>query len=138
MASIAPVVEPLFDEPALMTLQTHMLDAERRSPESGGALSWIVSALSISAKTISARLKRARLEDVLGEAGNENIQGEAQQKLDVIANNVMLQVLRGREGVATTGQENIFDVVPTDLHQRIPVVLGSSDNIADLLCCLAE
>ena len=105
MASIAPVVEPLFNEPALITLQTHMLDAERRSPQSGGALSWIVSALSISAKTISARLKRARLEDVLGEAGNENVQGEAQQKLDVIANNVMMQVLRGRDGVAVLGSE---------------------------------
>jgi len=105
MASIAPVVEPLFGEPSLVTLQTHMLADERRLTESNGALAWIISALSISAKTISATLKRARLEDVLGEAGRDNVQGEAQQKLDVIANDVMMQVLRGRDGVAVLGSE---------------------------------
>lgn len=105
MASTAPNVEPLFGQAALITLQTHMLEDEQRFPESKGALSWIVSALSISAKTISARLKRARLEDVLGDVGLDNVQGEAQQKLDVIANDILIQVLRGREGVAVIGSE---------------------------------
>ena len=105
MASTAQNVEPLFGRSALMTLQTHMLADEQRFPDSNGSLSWIVSALAISAKTISARLRRARLEDILGEVGNENIQGERQQKLDVIANDVLIQILRGREGVAVLGSE---------------------------------
>lgn len=105
MVSTAQNVESLFDHPALMTLQTHMLADERRFPGSNGALSWIVSALAISAKTISARLKRARLEDVLGEVGCNNVHGEMQQKLDLIANDVLIQVLRGRSGVAVLGSE---------------------------------
>jgi len=105
MASTAQNVEPLFGRSALMTLQTHMLADERRFPDSNGSLSWIVSALAISAKTISARLRRARLEDVLGEIGSENIQGERQQKLDVIASDVLIQILRGREGVAVLGSD---------------------------------
>jgi fructose-1,6-bisphosphatase len=32
----------------------------------------------------------ARLDNVLGAAGSENVQGEQQQKLDVIANNVLM------------------------------------------------
>jgi len=105
MVSTAPNVEPLFGRSAQMTLQTHMLADEQRFPDSDGSLSWIVSALAISAKTISARLRRARLEDVLGEVGGENIQGERQQKLDVIANDVLIQILRGREGVAVLASE---------------------------------
>ncbi|MEM7468793.1 MAG: class 1 fructose-bisphosphatase [Pseudomonadota bacterium] len=111
MASTAPNVENLFKQPSLTTLQTHMLDQERRFPESQGALSWIVSALGISAKTIAARLKRARIEDVLGDIGTENVQGENQQKLDVIANEVLIQVLRGRDGVGIIGSEEDDELI---------------------------
>ena len=38
--------------------------------------SWILSALSISAKIIADKVRRARLEDVLGSIGTENVQGE--------------------------------------------------------------
>lgn len=67
MASTAENVELLFGRPPLVTLQTHMLADEHRFPDSNRSLSWILSALAISAKTISARLKRARLEDVFGD-----------------------------------------------------------------------
>jgi len=32
-------------------------------------------------------------------------------------------------GLASTGRERIEDVEVTDLHQRIPVVLGSADEV---------
>ena len=104
MASTARVA-PLANQTKLTTLQTHMLADAERFPDAGGVLAWIVSALAISVKTIAARLRRARLEDVLGAAGECNIQGEAQQKLDVIANDVLIQILRGRNGVAVIGSE---------------------------------
>jgi fructose-1,6-bisphosphatase I len=34
-------------------------------------------------------------------------------------------------GVATTGSERILDVQPTELHQRVPLVLGSKQNVAE-------
>jgi fructose-1,6-bisphosphatase len=58
-----------------------------------GTQSWILSAMSISAKIISNKVRCTRLEDVLGEAGSGNVQGEQQQKLDVISNNVLLRLL---------------------------------------------
>lgn len=36
-------------------------------------------------------------------------------------------------GVATTGTQRILDIVPTGIHQRIPVFLGSKDDVADVL-----
>ena len=93
---------PTFARP-IVTLQSHILEQESRFPEATGALSWILSAMSISTKMIAARVRRARLEDVLGGAGAENVQGEQQQKLDVIANEILLRTLGGREGVAGQG-----------------------------------
>jgi len=88
-----------------ITLQTHILQQQASHPEATGTFSWILSALSISAKVIAARVRRARLDDVLGNAENENVQGEQQQKLDVIANEVLLRTLGGREGVAIVASE---------------------------------
>ena len=36
-------------------------------------------------------------------------------------------------GVASTGSGRIMEVEPTELHQRVPVILGSSSMVADLL-----
>ncbi len=88
-----------------VTLQAHILQQQAVYPHATGTFSWILSALSISTKIIAARVRRARLEDVLGNAGTDNVQGEQQQKLDVIANEVLLRTLGGREGVAIVASE---------------------------------
>jgi len=89
----------------LVTIQSHILQQQARYPEATGDFSWILSAISISAKMISAQVRRARLEDVLGNAGSENVQGETQQKLDVIANDILMRNLAGRDGVAVVASE---------------------------------
>lgn len=89
----------------IVTLQSHILAEEAKHPNASGTFSWILSAMSLSAKYIAARIKRARLEDVLGSLEVENVQGERQQKLDVIANEALLKFLGGRGGVAIVASE---------------------------------
>ncbi|MCC7012084.1 MAG: class 1 fructose-bisphosphatase [Planctomycetes bacterium] len=89
----------------LITLQSHILAEQSRHPGSTGTFSWILSAMSLSGKVISAKLRRARLDDVLGTLGTENVQGERQQKLDVIANETLLRCLGRRKGVAIVASE---------------------------------
>ena len=89
----------------LVTLQSHILAEEQRHPGASGTFSWILSALSLSAKVISSKIRRARIDDVLGGLGTENVQGEAQQKLDVIANETLLRCLGSRAGVAIVASE---------------------------------
>lgn len=90
---------------SLTTLQSWILAEETKHPGASGTFSWILSALSISAKVIASKMRRARLEDVLGSLGTDNVQGEEQQKLDVIANEVLTRALGGREGVAVLASE---------------------------------
>ena len=43
--------------------------------------------------------------------------------------NPMAFIIEQAGGAATTGRERILDVVPTELHQRIPVILGSRNEV---------
>lgn len=73
-----------------------------------GELSRLLNAIVIAAKVISKDVRRAGLMDnFLGEQGNVNVQGEEQQKLDVIADNQFIKMLRnGGEVCAIASEEN--------------------------------
>ena len=89
----------------LTSLQTFLLSEERKHPHATGSYTMVLSALSLAAKFIAARCRRARLEDVLGGMGAQNVQGEDQQKLDVIANEALVRALGSRKGVAILASE---------------------------------
>jgi fructose-1,6-bisphosphatase I len=36
-------------------------------------------------------------------------------------------------GKATTGSERILDIIPKKIHQRVPIYLGSPEDIDELL-----
>ena len=112
----------------ITTLQAHILDEQVHNSRAGGTFTWILSALSISAKIISDKVRRARLENVLGSVGAENVQGEVQQKLDVLANEVLLRTLGGREGVAIVASE----------ENEEPVILREDDAGAARYCVLFD
>jgi fructose-1,6-bisphosphatase I len=123
----------------IVTLQSHILAQQVKNPQSTGTLSWILSALSISAKVIADHVRRARLVDVLGKAGSENVQGEQQQKLDVISNEVLMRTLGGREGVAiVASEENEEPVIirsDTQGEMRYCVLFDPLDGSSNLDVC---
>ena len=125
--------------PSIVTLQSHILEQQTHFPEASGTLSWVLSALSISAKVIADKVRHARLENVLGSVGNENVQGEVQQKLDVIANEVLLRTLGGREGVAiVASEENEEPVILRDDKggdRRYCVLFDPLDGSSNLDVC---
>jgi len=112
----------------IMTLQSHILEEQPHNPRAGGTFAWILSALSISAKIIADKVRRARLENVLGSVGAENVQGEVQQKLDVLANEVLLRTLGSREGVAVVASE----------ENEEPVILRDDDAGTTRYCVLFD
>lgn len=122
-----------------VTLQGHILQQQQSYPEATGTFSWILSALSISAKMIASHVRRARLDDVLGAVGSENVQGEQQQKLDVIANEILLRTLGSREGVATVASEENEEpvIIRTDPRgeQRYCVLFDPLDGSSNLDVC---
>ena len=89
----------------LVSLQTHVLAEEAKHPGATGDLSWIISAISLAGKTIANKVRRARLDDVLGAHGTENVQGEDQLKMDVISNEIIMRCLGDRASIAVLASE---------------------------------
>lgn len=95
----------LTESDNLTSLQSYLLSEEAKHPNATGRLTWILSAISLSTKFIADKVRRARLQDVLGALGTENVQGEVQQKLDVIADEALIRCLRSRDSVAIVASE---------------------------------
>lgn len=98
----------------IITVQQHILQEQQKFSEATGAFSWLLSGITLATKMIEAKIRSAGLSDVLGAAGDTNVQGEVQQKLDVYANRALLHCLGLRDTViALVSEENeqpvIFD-----------------------------
>ena len=48
----------------------------------------------------------------------------------------MAYIFEAAGGSASTGQQRIVDVMPTELHQRTPVFIGSKDDVADAIAMI--
>jgi fructose-1,6-bisphosphatase I len=67
----------------IVTVQQHLHQQQLQFPEARGTFSWLLSGITLATKMIESKIRRAGLLDVVGTAGETNIQGEVQQKLDV-------------------------------------------------------
>jgi fructose-1,6-bisphosphatase I len=103
--------------PNITSLQSHILDEESRYPSASGDLTWILSAISLAAKAIAFQVRHAGIVDVLGDYGSANVHGETQQKLDVIANDILMTCLGHRRTIAVVASEE--DEEPTILRLGI-------------------
>lgn len=45
----------------------------------------------------------------------------------------MSYIVEEAGGLSSNGQSSILDVVPTKLHQRSPIFLGSENDVCELL-----
>ena len=71
----------------------------------------MLSSIKLAAKIVNYKVNKAGLVDILGAAGDTNIQGEDQQKLDVYANDVFMETLINREIVCGIASEEEDDFV---------------------------
>lgn len=88
-----------------LTVQQHILQEQKRFPGATGEFSFLLSGITLAAKRIQAQVRRAGLRDILGAQESSNTHGETQQKLDVYANEVLIQALSCRESVGVLASE---------------------------------
>lgn len=82
-------------------------------PGATGELSDLLYDIALAAKVISGYVRRAGLLDVLGRVGRSNVQGEEQQKLDVLANEAIKSAVGGSGRVCVVASEEEEDpIVP--------------------------
>ncbi|MHC4080944.1 MAG: class 1 fructose-bisphosphatase [Planctomycetota bacterium] len=123
----------------LTTLEGHILAEETRHPGATGMFSWVLSAMTLSAKIIASKIRRARLEDVLGGLGSQNVTGDDQQKLDVIANDTLLRALGTRAAVALLASEEREKpiILKPQGEQRYCILFDPLDGSSNLDACVS-
>lgn len=99
----------------IITAEHHILRQQQKHfPEAGGTFSSLLSGITLATKMIQAKVRRAGLLDILGSAGEINVQGEVQQKLDVYANQALLHCLGMGDTVAILVSEENEEPVTFD------------------------
>ncbi|SEL25501.1 class 1 fructose-bisphosphatase [Acinetobacter sp. DSM 11652] len=100
-------------------------------------LSNVIETIAETCKTIDSALQKGALAGVLGSAGNENVQGEAQKKLDVISNDYLIDALKNNENVGGLASEELDEFTPAQENGKYLVLfdpLDGSSNIDINMC----
>jgi len=98
----------------VLTLDEFTIQQLRQFPHATGELSGLLRDIGLAAKRINVEVNKAGLVDILGDAGEVNVQGEDVKKLDVYANNQLTGVLHHGISCAGIGSEEIDDYVAFD------------------------
>ncbi len=95
---------------------TQFLIEQQRAGRTSPDLRLLIEVVARAVKAIGVNVSKGALADLLGEAGTDNIQGEAQKKLDVIANEILLQANEWGGHLAAMASEEVEEVhqIPFD------------------------
>ena len=102
--------------PQIITIERHFLEQSRLYPGATGAFTDLMYDIALVAKLIARETTRAGLADVLGQAGETNIQGEEQQKLDVYADRTVIRMMNHTGRLCIMASEEHPDPIPVPEH----------------------
>ncbi|MGP5549767.1 class 1 fructose-bisphosphatase [Psychrobacter namhaensis] len=111
-----------------MTTLANYLNEQAVSP----ALNDVITTVTDVGKTISQLLRKGALADILGEAGNQNVQGEDQKKLDVLANDLLLDALAKNAHCAGVASEELDDATPAHADGSLLVLFDPLDGSSNI------
>ncbi len=100
-------------------------------------LAQVIATITETCKTIDQALQQGALAGILGSAGNENVQGKTQKKLDVISNDYLIDALKVHPHVGGLASEELDDFTPAQNNGQYLVLfdpLDGSSNIDINMC----
>ncbi|EPR74024.1 Fructose-1,6-bisphosphatase, type I [Winogradskyella psychrotolerans RS-3] len=119
------------------TLGEFIIENQTSFKYTSGELSRLLNSIRLAAKVVNHEVNKAGLVDIIGNAGDTNIQGEDQQKLDVYANQKFIQTLTKRNivcGIASEEEDDFIAINSQDENNQNKYVvlidpLDGSSNI---------
>lgn len=117
----------------LFTLTTWLLDQERQGMIDS-EFATVISSIALACKQIGSLVNRAGISNLTGLAGEQNVQGEDQKKLDVVSNEVFSNCLRssGRTGVIASEEEDTPVAVEETYSGEYVVVFDPLDGSSNI------
>lgn len=94
------------------TLDRHILERQRRTPGASGDFTGLFQAIALAGRVIASKVQKAGLADVLGATGAVNVQGETVQKLDELANKILVRCVEAGGHVCVMASEEDEAIIP--------------------------
>lgn len=123
--------KPFRNEQTMDTL-TRFLPEHLQQNQLPEALGSVLLSVVSACTEINAKVRLGALAGVLGMAGTGNIQGEDQKKLDVIANNIMIDTLKANPAVAGLASEEEDTFVSAGENGRYLVLFDPLDGSSNI------
>ena len=120
----------------LMTITRHALNEQGRHPESRGDFTILLSHIVLGCKFVASAVNKAGLAKLIGLAGETNVQGEEQKKLDVLSNEVFVKALvsSGRTCVLVSEENEAAIFVDAPLRGKYCVCFDPLDGSSNIDC----
>jgi len=93
-----------------VSLTRYLVEQQRAKGNIPPTLRLLLEVVARSCKSISRAVNQGALGGVLGSAGSENVQGEVQKKLDIIANEELIQANEWGGHLAAMASEEMDDI----------------------------
>ena len=102
--------------PPEQTLTEFIIDEQRKVPHATGGFTALVNDLGLACKRIANIVGKGPLVDLVGKSGTINVQGEAQAKLDIVADQILFRTHLRSGTLAAMLSEECEDVrrIPTE------------------------
>lgn len=122
-----------------ISLTEFLIQEQRKVAGATGELTLLISDIARACKAIAREVRYGALVGNLGQVGEENIQGEVQQKLDVLSNEIMVNILRRSGHVAAMASEENEEIIRVPKENRGKYLicfdpLDGSSNININMC----
>ena len=94
-----------------ISLTQYLIEQQRGEAQIPSQLRLLIEVVARACKRIAINVSKGALGEVLGSAGSENVQGEVQKKLDIIANEVLIEANEWGGHLAGMASEEMDDMV---------------------------
>lgn len=95
-----------------VTLSRYLVEKQRANPAVTHDLRLLVENVASACKAIGVAIGKGDLAGVLGGAGTDNVQGEAQKKLDVLSNDILIRSKQANGTLAAMASEEMDEIYP--------------------------
>merc|ERR1712130_732056 len=123
-----------------MTLTRFILAEQKKHAKGGtGDLTQLLASLQSAIKAVSAAVRRAGISQLFGAAGDTNVQGEEVKKLDVLANDLFINMLRSSyASCLLISEENENEIeVETERQGKYIVTFDPLDGSSNIDCLVS-
>jgi fructose-1,6-bisphosphatase I len=119
-----------------ITLGEYIVENQKDFAYAKGELTALLSSIKLAGKVVNEKINKAGLANIIGKLDKENVQGEIQAKLDIIANDVFIDTLRNRGEICGLASEEMESFISFDetinLDSKYVVLIDPLDGSSNI------